>query len=289
MKRKINGDKVIEIIAYLILIAFCIAIAFPIMQVVTISMSPPHVINKIGFHFVPTEFDWTGYKQVLGDELVWNSYKNTLIRTALGLGVSLLISVLGAYPLSKKNLPNRRFWMTLFVFTMYFSGGMIPTYLLVKKIGIIDTVWALVLPSALNVYNLIILRNFFEGIPNEIEESAKLDGAGSFQVLFLIVLPLAKAVLATVALWVGVASWNDWFQCMIYIHDDKKYVLQYILRRILTQGLDPNANVATNVEMISTEATKMAALVVTMVPILCVYPFLQKYFVKGVMLGAVKG
>ena len=289
MKWKINDDKIIRIVAYLILTILSISVIFPFLQVITISMSPTHVINKDGFHFFPTEIDWNGYKRVLGDEWIWSSYKNTIVRTVLGLAVSMTILIMGAYPLSRKNLPNRKFWMTLFVFTMYFSGGIIPTYLLVKKLNIMNTVWALVLPSALNVYNLIIIRNFFEGIPDEIEESARLDGASSFQILFRIILPLSKAVLATVGLWVVVAHWNEWFQCMIYIHEDSKFVLQYTLQRILTRGMEPDPNSAADLEVLSTEATKMAALVITVLPILCVYPFLQKYFVKGVMLGAVKG
>ena len=147
--------------------------------------------------------------------------------------------------------------------------------------------WALIFPSVLNVYNLIILRNFFEGIPDELEESARLDGASSIQILLKIILPLSKAVLATVSLWVVVWYWNEWFQCMIYIHDEEKFVLQYTLHRILTQGMEPTPGCS--VDVVSSEAVKMAALVVTILPILCVYPFLQKYFVKGVMLGSVKG
>ena len=171
---------------------------------------------------------------------------------------------------------------------MYFQGGLIPSYILVKNLDMLNTIWALVLPPAVSAFNLIIMRNFFSSLPEEIEESARVDGASDFQILTRIVLPLSKSVLATVSLWCIVYHWNEWFNCMIYMQDDEKFVLQYVLRQILLQGQDMSADL-TQVATVSSDSIKMATLVVAVLPILCVYPFVQKYFVKGVMIGAVKG
>jgi len=196
--------------------------------------------------------------------------------------------VLGAYPLSKKYLPNRKFWTIFIIVTMYFSGGIIPNYLLiVKYLQLKDTIWAMVLPPAVNAYPLLIVRNFFEAIPESLEESARIDGASDIRVLINIVLPLSKPVIATTALWSLVYHWNSWFDCMIYITDRSKVVLQMVLRQILIQGqIQDIGEVVTSA--VNNETMKMATLVVSVIPIIAIYPFLQKYFVKGVMIGAVK-
>lgn len=174
------------------------------------------------------------------------------------------------------------------IFTMYFSGGMIPSYLLINNwLGISNTIWSLILPGAVSAYNLIIVRNFFESIPDSLEESAKMDGANDITVLFRIVVPLSKPCLATVSLWCIVGHWNAWFDCMLYIKEEAKYVLQYTLQRILIDGQIQDINVTDVV--VNTETMKMAALVVSIIPIIVLYPFIQKYFTKGVMVGAVKG
>ena len=205
-----------------------------------------------------------------------------------GTALSMFLYVIAAYPLSKKYLPNRRFWIFFIIFTMYFSGGMIPNYLLINNwLKLSNTIWALILPPAMSAYNLIIVRNFFESIPDSLEESARIDGARETTVLFKIVVPLSMPVLATVSLWCIVGHWNAWYDCMLYIRDDTKYVLQYTLQRILLDGqVQDLDHIGTKV---NTETMKMASIVVSILPIMIIYPFVQKYFTKGVMIGAVKG
>lgn len=200
----------------------------------------------------------------------------------------MLLYVMGAYPLSRRYLPHRKFWTLFIIFTMYFSGGLIPNYLLINNwLGISNTIWSLILPGAVSAYNLIIVRNFFESIPDSLEESAKIDGANDITILFRIVVPLSKPCLATVSLWSIVGHWNAWFDCMLYIREEAKYVLQYTLQRILIDGQIQDIDVTDVV--VNTDTMKMAALVVSILPIIMLYPFLQKYFTKGVMVGAVKG
>lgn len=281
-------DKAVIVVIYILLILLSLITILPFMQVVTISISPASVANKFGQHIIPTVFDLSGYQKVFGTPLIWRSYANTIIRTVLGTGISMVLLVLGAYPLSKKYLPNRKLWTGIIIFTMYFQGGLVPLYIQVKNLHLLNTVWALVLPPAVSAFNLIILRNFFGQLPDEIEESAKVDGAGSFYILYKIILPLSKPVLATVSLWCIVYHWNEWFNCMIYMQDDSKFVLQYVLRQVLLQGMDMSADM-TQVATVSSDSIKMATLIVAVIPIICVYPFVQKYFVKGVLIGSVKG
>lgn len=233
-----KADRAVMAIIYTVLILLCLITILPFMQVLTISISPASVINKYGQHIIPTAIDLSGYKKVFNTPLIWRSYGNTIIRTALGTGISMVLLVLGAYPLSKKYLPNRKLWTGLIIFTMYFQGGLVPLYIQVKALHLLNTIWALVLPPAVSAFNLIILRNFFNALPDEIEESAEMDGASSLQILCKIVLPLSKPVLATVSLWCMVYHWNEWFNCMIYMSDDRKFVLQYVLRQVLFQGMD---------------------------------------------------
>ena len=288
-KKKKIGDLAADILIYGILVLIAAVTLIPFMQVVTISVSPQSVVNSPGLHLIPTKFDFSGYEKVLKYPLIWRAYLNTLIRTALGTGLSVLLYIIGAYPLSKKYLPNRKVWTLFIIFTMYFSGGLIPSYLLINNwLHLKNTIWALVLPGAMSAYTVIIMRNFFESIPDSLEESAKLDGANDITILFRIIVPLSKASIATISLWSIVYHWNEWFSCMLYIQDEDKYVLQYVLRKILLDGQTQDINITTKVS-VNTETMKMATLVVSILPIVMLYPFLQKYFAKGVMVGSVKG
>jgi putative aldouronate transport system permease protein len=260
----------------------------PFMQIITISLSNTKDILSFGFHLIPKHVTFEGYKSLLSYKLLWDGYYNTISRVLLGTSLSVLLTVLGAYPLSKKYLPNRNFWTAIIVFTMYFSGGLIPTYLLVKGMGLRNTIGALVLPGAISAYNLIITRNFFMSIPESLEESARIDGANDMYILFKIILPLSKAILATIALWYGIGQWNAWFDCMLYMDKEKKFVLQLVLRQILLDGKQVEGSIDTGGN-VNPDNMKMAALMISTVPILCIYPFLQKYFVKGVMVGSLKG
>jgi putative aldouronate transport system permease protein len=265
-------------------------IIIPLMQVVTISVSPASEATKYGLHLIPKQISWEGYKKVFNYSLIWTSYFNTIVRVAVGTSLNIFMVIIGAYPLSKKYLPNLKFWTILIIITMYFSGGLVPNYILITKyLGLRDSFWALILPTATSAYNLMIVRNFFSSLPESLEESARLDGAGDFRVLFQIVVPLSKPVIATVSLWCIVAHWNAWFDCLLYINSQSKYVLQLVLRQLLLEGQTITNDVSTSAEYVNNETMKMATIVVSTLPVLCIYPFLQKYFVQGIMLGAVKG
>ena len=290
MKKNNKVDHVVDLLIYTFLIGLAAVTIIPLLQVITVSISDRGINSSFGLHVLPKWGKMTleGYKVVFGYNQIWTGYRNTLIRTLLGLVITMVLMVLGAYPLSKKDLPHLRFWTFFVVFTMYFKGGLIPSYILIKNLGMLNSMIALVLPPAISAFSLIILRNFFMTIPLELEESAKIEGAGPIRILVQVVLPLSKPVLATLSLWSVVFHWNEWFSCMIYIQDQSKWVLQYILRRILIEGqID---NLESEMEMVgNTDSMKMATLVISTLPIICTYPFLQKYFVKGVLVGSVKG
>jgi len=206
----------------------------------------------------------------------------------VGTLLSLVFMCMAAYPLSRKHLPHRGFYTTFIIITMFFSGGLIPTYLLIKSLGLINSVWVYIIPGLVNTFNLIILRNFFMGIPSELEDSAKIDGANEIRILAQIIIPLSAPVLATLALWGAVAHWNNWFDAMLYMQDKTKITLQLLLRRLVIANMaDPMMPVPTEEE--DPAMVKAAVTMFTALPILLVYPFLQKYFVKGVMVGSIKG
>ncbi|WP_010276202.1 carbohydrate ABC transporter permease [Paenibacillus senegalensis] len=290
MKYKMSfTDRLLMLVIYTALTCLAVFTLLPLMQVLTISVSPPEVVNRFGFHLIPATFDFSGYERVLSHSLLWTAYGNTILRTLLGTAITLLLTFFGAYPLSKKTLPHRTFWTGFILLTMFFSGGMIPSYLLVKNLGLMNSIWALVLPGAVSAFLLLIVRNFVSGLPESLEEAAKIDGAHEITILFRVVLPLSLPIIATVGLYTAVYHWNAWFDSMIYIQTESKQVLQIILRRILLEGQDSMMETAGDQTYVSSEAMKMAMLVVAILPIICVYPFLQKYFIKGSLVGSVKG
>ncbi|RAV01413.1 carbohydrate ABC transporter permease [Paenibacillus sp. YN15] len=288
IKRTVE-DVLIDTFVYTVLILLSIATLLPFLQAITISVSPSSVVSSFGFHIIPTKFDFEGYKRILEYSLIWEAYRNTIIRTVVATALSVFLYTIGAYPLSKSYLPNRKLWTLIIIFTMYFSGGLIPSYLLVKGLGLYNSFGALILPAAVNTFTLIIVRNFFMTVPQEIEESARIDGANEMYILFKIVIPISMPIIATAALWSAVSNWNAWFDCMIYIKDQNKYVLQYVLRQILLQGQSVDVMGESQNIYVNSETMKMAALVAATLPIICTYPFLQKYFVKGMLIGSVKG
>lgn len=288
-RRKKNAeDWLVDGIAYGFALILMVSILLPFMQVITISMSPASVVNETGFHLFPTKFDFSGYQQIATDPNFWGSYLNTIIRTVAGTAAGVIVTMLTAYPLAKNNLPFRRGIMMFVVFTMYFSGGMIPRYLLIKNLGLTNNFLVYILPCLITGFALIITRNFFMSIPPALEESAKIDGATNMQVLFKIFLPLSTPVMATVSLWYCVHHWNAWMDNMLYVTKKSMYVLQYVLQTILTNGQTVDMDAMADIT-IHTETMKMAALVLSLIPIVCTYPFLQKYFVKGMIVGSVKG
>ncbi|WP_248929804.1 carbohydrate ABC transporter permease [Paenibacillus hamazuiensis] len=290
MKQTAFTDKLVIVFAYTILSLLGLSSLLPLMQVITLSMSPSEVINSYSFHFIPLKFDFKGYATVLANENLWRAYGNTLLRTALGVSLTIVLTFCAAYPLTKKDLPHRTFWTAFVVLTMFFSGGLIPLYLLIKSLGLMDSIWALVLPPAINTFMVMVVRNFIAELPESLEESAKIDGANDIVILFRIVIPLSLPIIATVGLYSGVYHWNAWFDSMIYIQDGKKHVLQFVLRKIILLGNTAEFEMTgQNQNVTDVESIKMATLVVSIIPLLLVYPFLQKYFVKGSLMGAVKG
>lgn len=287
-RKRSAEDWVVDFIAYGIAIILMVSIILPFMQVITISMSPASIVNKTGFHLIPLKFDFSGYTKIASDDNFWHSYLNTILRAVIGTASGVLVTLLTAYPLAKTNLPYRKGLMLFVVFTMYFSGGMIPKYLLIKGLHLTNNFLVYILPCLITGFALIITRNFFMSIPPALEESAKIDGASNLQVLFRIYLPLSTPVIATISLWYCVHHWNAWMDNMLYVTKNSMYVLQYVIQTILANGQTADMEMMTDV-VIHTETMKMAALVLSLIPIVCTYPFLQKYFVKGMIVGSVKG
>lgn len=276
--------------AFLALI--CASIILPFLHILSISFSSASEAARLGLHLYPREFSLAAYSRVLASPYIWRGYLNTIFRTVVGTGLSLTLTAFGGYALSKKYIPHRVFWTALIVFTMFFSGGLIPTYLLVQSLGLIDRYSSLILPSAVSAFNLLIMRNFFMTIPESLEESARMDGTPEWRVLVSIILPVAKPMLATVGLWITVWHWSAWFDCLIYMRDPDKFVLQIILRRIILEGTQEivNMNIGDDIRSnVYPDSVRAAAIFVTITPIILLYPFIQKYFVKGIMIGSLKG
>lgn len=285
--KRTKEDWVIDLIAYGLSAFLALAIILPFLQVITVSMSPARVVNSNGFHLIPTEFDFSGYSKIMSDRNFWRSYMNTVIRAVAGTFLCVVITVLTAYPISKTRLPHRKGLMMFIVFTMYFSGGMIPKYLLIKNLGLLNNFLVYLLPGLVSGFALIITRNFFMTIPGAIEESAKIDGASDYRILFQLYFPLSTPVVATISLWYCVQHWNSWMDNMLYVSKNSLYVLQYLLQTILQSGQTPDMETSIDV-VVHTETMKMAALILSLIPIVCLYPFLQKYFIKGMIVGSVK-
>ena len=283
-----------DIIVYAVLAVFCLTILVPFIHLLNISFSPSHVATRGNLLIIPRETTLDNYIKVFTSKWIWMGYKNTIIRTVIGTLAQLIVTAAGAYALSKKFFPHRSFWTFIIVFTMFFSGGLIPTYLLVKDLGLINTYASMILPGLVSAFNLVIMRNYFSAMPEEIEESALVDGAGRFRTFVSIVAPLAKPIFATVGLWLVVGHWNAWFDVLIYVMDDTKFTLPIILRRIILAGTQQMFEMTTGSIYIqqsvaSPTGMKAAAIFVATVPILCVYPFIQKYFVQGILIGSLKG
>jgi len=286
------SERVFDICNILFMCLLLAAILIPLLNILFSSLSNPMLVMKHkGMVLYPLGgIDFNSYKAVARNPNILSGYMNTLFIVIVGTTINLTLTVVAAYVLSRKNV----MWgtaMTLFiVFTMYFSGGMIPFYLTVRSVGLDGSIWALIIPSALSTYNLIIMRTAMAAIPDSMEESAKIDGASHTRIIFSVMVPLAKATLAVITLNYAVSHWNAWFNAMIFLRDKTKFPLQLILKEILVQN-DTSMMTAGSSEdqaMIG-ETIKHATIVAVTIPILCVYPFLQRYFVKGVMIGAVKG
>ncbi len=289
MKRKHNFYDYLII---LVLVLVAIIMLYPFWHEFMYSFSDPVEAATGGMFLLPRGFNLKSYWSVLRNQSVWSGFKVSLIVTIIGTIMGVLFSAMLAYPLSKKDMPGRNIFVSLIFFTMLFGGGMIPNYLLVKELKLIDTYGALILPGLLSAWNIFIMKNAFSGIPDSLEESARIDGANDLKIFFMIILPLSKAVLATIALFSAVGFWNDYFSTIMYIISKDHWSLQAVLREILSNAQSAMSSSGISVraeEAISSETVKAATVMVATVPILLVYPFIQKYFIKGVMIGSVKG
>lgn len=279
-----------SIVLYAILMLFVIICLYPFLYVVSVSVSSNVAVMSGRVTFYPIGFQLNAYKQIISKNQIWQSMWVTIRVTLLGTAISLAGTIAAAYSLSKEKLKGRKLITGFMLFTMYFSGGIIPTFLVVKGLGMYDTLTALYLPGAISVFNFIVVRTFFRQIPESLEEAAYLDGASDWTVLLKVVLPLSMPIIATMGLFYAVGYWNDYFSALLYIQDPEKYSLQLRLRSLLfTEELNSMSASENIGNQVMSESLKMAAIVVGTLPIVLIYPWLQKYFVKGVMLGSVKG
>lgn len=292
MKKKKPGDLILDLVIYIILIALVIVTFYPMWHVVVASFSTSADIAKNqGIMLWPENFALGAYTMVFKHPLLVNGFLNTIKVLGLSLPISIFLTMLCGYFMACPNMYWKKPIVGMIMFTMFFSGGLIPGFLNIKDLGLYNTIWALVLPGVLSVYNAIICKTAIEAIPDSLRESAYIDGANDFQIIWKIILPLLKPTLAVLTLYYGVARWNDWFQASVYIKDNDKLPIQNIIRAVLLANdvsLNASASVGDTFNDYA-ETIKYSAIVISTVPILCIYPFLQKYFTKGVMIGAVKG
>lgn len=293
--KKTKGEQVFDVFNVILMAVVAAVMILPMIHVLSVSLSEGTESLKGGFFFYPHGFNLKGYETVFKDPLLIRSYGNTILYVIGNTVLTLFFTALTAYPLS---IPGFRLKIPVTVFltiTMFISGGTIPTYMLMRNMGLINSVWVMMLPFCVGAYNVILFRTFFTGIPAALREAAIIDGASEVTVLFRIIFPLSKAIFATIGLFTLVAKWNDWFSALIYLNRESMYPLQMILRKILfntdqaMKNLDPVTRQLFSGSEVTAQNVKMAAIIITTLPILCVYPFIQKYFVKGVFVGTIKG
>ena len=287
------GKKVtaFDVVLVVIMVLLSAMFLYPLLNMLALSFSDSQELKSLPVYLWPKGFSLESYKALLGDNRTLLYYWNTIKYASVGTVIMLLTTSLMAYPLSIPALRGRRFVSVLLTITMFFGGGLIPYYVTIMQLGMINTFWVMVIPGAISAYNVIVFKTFFMSIPEALRESASLDGAGHVRILFQIVLPLSKAVLATFALFSIVGYWNDYMTALLYLRDDTKYPIQLLMRRLLVLMDYKDASTAQmlkDFQKISTRTTKAAATIITVVPVLCVYPFMQKHFAKGVLIGAVK-
>jgi putative aldouronate transport system permease protein len=289
------SEQVLQIMIYCILITLCLVIILPCINIVALSFNDGKDAAKGGIYFWTRVFTLENYSEVFRDGKIMTAYTITIARTSIGTVLSLLVTSFAAYSLKEKELPGRKIITMLITFTMLFGGGMIPTYIQFNKLGLINNFWVYVVPGLVSVTYLLMMRTFFESIPDSLEESAKLDGCGYFKIYGKIMMPLSKPVIAVVALYTAVNHWNDWFSGAFYMRSSDLWPVQTVLQQMLSRAMATKEvttvaqAIAQNTNAVTSDSLKMAAVVITTVPILLVYPFAQKYFAKGAMIGAVKG
>ncbi len=289
MKTKEPHDIAFTMINTIIMLFVIAVTLYPFWYVLVGSFSSVGHLVENGFVLWPDGFHFDAYKQVFRNDLIPTAYKNTILVTVIGTIISMVLTILGAYVLSIRNLPGKKGLTIFFVLTMLFNGGLVPTYLVVSELKLIDSLLVLILPTAISTYNMVLMRNFFQSVPNELYETACIDGESMMGYLIHILLPLSKASIATIIMFYAVAYWNDYFKSLIYIRDSALWPMQTVLRQALQTAQFNTMMYEDAAQSLSTETLKDAMIVVSVLPILCIYPFVQKYFVKGVMVGSLKG
>ncbi|OAS17406.1 carbohydrate ABC transporter permease [Paenibacillus oryzisoli] len=280
-------DRIVNTIVIIILGLAALAAILPLMYVIAVSITPfSEVLKNGGFILIPKSITFSAYHKLFTETNIPKAFWVTIFITVVGTLVNLILTSLMAYPLSRRNLPGRSLFLLMVVFTMLFSGGLIPTYLVVKSLGLLDSVWSMILPNAIWSFNILIMKSFFESLPEELFESARMDGAKEFRILWQIVLPLSMPSMLTIGLFYMVGHWNEFFQAIMYVTDRSLFPLQVVIREILMLTQQPLENAE---NMLPTETMQMASVVAASLPIILVYPFIQKHFTKGMLMGSVKG
>lgn len=291
-KRKFSINKLLKVVNIICLIVISFTMVYPFWEVLVKSfMSDKEIISSTTF-FWPKSFQFEGYKIIFTDPQYsfGRAFLNSVFVTVATTIYQLVITTFAAYALSKKTLPGKKIIYFFFVFTMYFGGGLIPYYLVIRDLGLLNTIWVLIIPQFISVYNVLVMRNFFSTFPSDLIEAAKIDGANEFQVFFKMVLPLSKAILATIALFIAVGVWNNWYTSMLYLQSAPELrPMAYVLKIIIDKAQGTNNDTGLGISEMIGESVQYAAIIVSTVPILIVYPFLQKHFTKGVMIGSIKG
>ena len=286
-------DKTLLIIGYIILGLFLVAIILPVIYIILASFVDPITLQNSGLTFDFSKWTLTAYERVMSNKQIWTGFRNALFYSIAFTAISTVITLLAAYPMSRADFKGRGFFNLLFVITMYFGGGLIPTYLLISDLGMLDTIWAILIPPAFSVWNMIVARTYYLGIPKDLQEAAEIDGASEMVYFFKILLPVCMPIIATIAMWQFVGMWNSYFYAMIYLNDETKQPLQLVLRSILIQN-QPEPGMVSDMQSTAARAQlaellKYATIIISSLPLMIMYPFFQKYFDSGIMAGAVKG
>ena len=291
--RLTGSDKAIMIFAYTILGLFMAAIILPVIYIILASFIDPVTLQNSGLTFDFSKWTLTAYERVMSNSQIWIGFKNAMVYSVLFTIISVTVTLLAAYPMSRPDFKGKGFFNVMFVITMFFGGGLIPTYLLISNLGMLDTIWAILIPGAFSVWNMIIARTYYMGIPHDMQEAAEIDGASEMVYFFKILLPLCMPIIATIAMWQFVGMWNSYFDAMIYLNDAAKQPLQLVLRAILIQS-QPEPGMVSDMQSTAARAQlaellKYATIIISSIPLMILYPFFQKYFDSGIMAGAVKG
>ena len=286
-------DKVILSIGYAVLGLFVAAIVVPVIYIILASFIDPITLQNSGLTFDFSKWTLTAYERVMSNEQIWVGFKNALLYSVLFTVISVTVTLLAAYPMSRQDFKGREFFNTIYVITMFFGGGLIPTYLLISNLGMLDTIWAVLIPGAFSVWNMIIARTYYMGIPRDLQEAAEIDGANEMVYFFKILLPVCTPIIATIAMWQFVGMWNSYFDALIYLNSASKQPLQLVLRSILIQN-QPEPGMVSDMQSTAeraqlAELLKYATIIISSLPLMIMYPFFQKYFDNGIMAGAVKG